>query len=51
MDNSVNSKGCSPNDLTARKLAWLLWYLPIVLIIVGSSWSRGKSGYGYQRLS
>ena len=42
MDNSVNSKGCSPNDLTARKLAWLLWYLPIVLVIVGSSWSRGR---------
>ena len=42
MDNSVDGKGCSPNDLTARKSAWLLWYLPIVLVIVGSSWNRGR---------
>ena len=42
MDSSVEGKGCSPNDLTGRKTAWLLWYLPIVLVIVGSSWNRGR---------
>lgn len=25
-----------------RKAAWFLWYLPIILVIVGSSWSRGR---------
>jgi len=42
MDGSVEGKGCSPNDLTVRKTAWLLWYLPIFLVIVGSSWNRGR---------
>jgi hypothetical protein len=42
MDSSVQGKGCSPNDLTGRKTAWLLWYLPILLVIVGSSWNRGR---------
>src|SRR5215831_7340181 len=30
-------------DLTGRRSAWLLWYLPIALIIVGSSWNRGRA--------
>jgi hypothetical protein len=42
MNNSSGSGGCSPNDLTGRKTAWLLWYLPIVLVIVGSIWNRGR---------
>ncbi|MGE5323667.1 MAG: hypothetical protein ACM3SW_12425 [Actinomycetota bacterium] len=33
---------CAPNsnanDLTSRKIAWLLWYLPAALVIAGFSW-------------
>lgn len=42
MDNRSDSEGCSANDLTARKTAWFLWYAPILLVIVGASWSRGR---------
>jgi len=42
MDNSVEGKGCSPTDLTGRKTAWLLWYVPIIFVIVGSGWNRGR---------
>ena len=42
MDNSVGSKGCSPGDLTGQKAAWLLWYLPIVLLVAGLNWDRGR---------
>ena len=42
MDYDSGSKECSENDLTGRKAAWLLWYLPIMLVIVGFSWSRGR---------
>jgi hypothetical protein len=42
MENSTGCKGCSQNDLIERKSAWLLWYVPILLVIVGSSWSRGR---------
>ena len=42
MDNSADGKGCSTNDLTGQKTAWLFWYAPILLVIVGSSWSRGR---------
>jgi len=30
-------------DLIRLKTAWLLWYLPIFLVIVGSSWNRGRA--------
>jgi hypothetical protein len=42
MDYCSGFKGCSPNDLTGKKSAWLLWYLPIVLVIVGLSWNRAR---------
>ena len=42
MDNRGDSKECSANDLTGRKTAWFIWYVPILLVIVGSSWSRGR---------
>jgi hypothetical protein len=42
MDNSCNSGECSTKDLTGRKAAWFLWYVPILFVIVGSSWSRGR---------
>jgi hypothetical protein len=43
MENPRGSSECSKNDLTGRKSAWLLWYLPIVLVIIGSSWNRGRA--------
>lgn len=36
------SKNCSPSDLTTRKIAWLLWCLPIVLLIIGASWASER---------
>ena len=42
MDNGGGSKGCSPGDLTGQKAAWLLWYLPIALLVVGLNWNRGR---------
>ena len=42
MDNAGGSKECSPGDLTGRKAAWLLWYLPIALLVVGLNWDRGR---------
>src|SRR5215469_3413119 len=42
MDNRGGSKGCSPDDLTGKKAAWLLWYLPIALLVVGLNWDRGR---------
>jgi hypothetical protein len=42
MDNSTGSEGCSQNDLLGRKAAWLLWYFPILLVIVGFNWSHGR---------
>jgi hypothetical protein len=42
MDNSCGSSECSARDLTGRKTAWLFWYVPVLLVIVGSSWSRGR---------
>jgi hypothetical protein len=42
MENSGGSTQCSARDLTGRKTAWFLWYVPILLVIVGSSWDRGR---------
>jgi hypothetical protein len=43
MDNPCGgSAECDSKDLIGRKAAWLFWYVPIVLVIVGSSWSRGR---------
>jgi len=42
MDNGCGSGECSAKDLTGRKTGWFLWYLPILLVIVGSSWNRGR---------
>jgi hypothetical protein len=42
MDNSHGSRGCSPGDLTGQKAAWVLWYLPIILLVVGLNWDRGR---------
>ncbi len=42
MKNCCNPSDCSPNDLTGRKTAWLLWYVPIAILVVGASWTRGR---------
>ena len=42
MDNPCGSSECFARDLTGRKTAWLFWYVPILLVIVGSGWSRGR---------
>jgi hypothetical protein len=41
-DSGSSTKGCSPDDLTGGWAAWFLWYAPILFVIVGSSWSRGR---------
>src|SRR5712691_2105438 len=41
MKNCGTPSDCSPNDLTGRKAAWYLWYLPIALLLVGLFWTRG----------
>jgi len=30
------------NDLTAKKAAWLLWYIPAAVVLLGSFWARGR---------
>jgi hypothetical protein len=42
MDNPCGSNECWAKDLTGRRTAWLLWYVPIILVIVGSGWNRGR---------
>jgi hypothetical protein len=42
MDNPCGSSECSSRDLTRQRTAWLFWYVPVLLVIVGSSWSRAR---------
>src|SRR5439155_13712162 len=42
MKNCCTPTDCSPNDLTGRKAAWYLWYLPIARLLVGLFWTRGR---------
>ena len=42
MKNCCNPSDCYPSDLTSRKTAWFLWYVPIAMLVVGSSWTRGR---------
>jgi len=42
MDNACGSSDCSARDLTRQRTAWLLWYLPILLVIVGLNWNRAR---------
>jgi len=42
MKNCCNPSNCSQNDFTGRKTAWFLWYVPIAILVVGSSWTRGR---------
>ncbi|MGA2369388.1 MAG: hypothetical protein ACLPPV_02840 [Candidatus Korobacteraceae bacterium] len=31
------------HDLVSSKLAWLLWYVPLTVFIVGTFWGRGRA--------
>ncbi len=42
MNNCCGSSGCSPSDLTSKRAAWFLWYLPIGVLLAGLFWSRGQ---------
>jgi dienelactone hydrolase len=42
MKNTCGPKESSTLDLTGRRTAWVLWYVPILLVIVGLSWNRGR---------
>jgi len=35
-------KSCANADLVSSRLAWLLWYLPLAVFIVGAFWARGR---------
>lgn len=41
MGDSSESGKASGRDLTHGVSAWLLWYLPIGLLIAGGTWQRG----------
>src|SRR5262249_16343275 len=30
------------NDLTIKKAAWLLWYIPAAAVLLGSFWAQGR---------
>lgn len=34
-------EACAPEDLAGRKVAWLVWGLPNLLIFTGIFWSAG----------
>lgn len=38
----MDSNECSAKDLIGRKAAWFFWYVPILLVVLGASWSRGR---------
>ena|SRR2546425_9338280 len=42
MKNCCGSSGCSPGDLTSKRAAWFLWYLPIGVLLAGLFWNRGR---------
>jgi hypothetical protein len=42
MKNCCDPSECSSNNLTSRKTAWFLWYVPIAILVVGSLWTRGR---------
>jgi hypothetical protein len=43
MENPYGTNECSAKDLTGRRTAWFLWYAPIIVVIGGSGWSRGRA--------
>ncbi len=43
MNRSCESDKVSGRDLTRGVSAWLLWCLPIVLLLVGGAWPRGMA--------
>ncbi|MDE2085818.1 MAG: hypothetical protein KGK06_09125 [Xanthomonadaceae bacterium] len=43
MNHSVESDQSFTRDLTCGGSAWLLWYLPVALLVAGGTWQRGGS--------
>lgn len=43
MNNPCETGGTSARDLTRGTSAWLLWCLPIALLLVGGAWHRGMA--------
>ncbi len=43
MNDSREPDGASARDLTRGVSSWLLWYLPIALLIAGGAWPRDHS--------
>jgi hypothetical protein len=33
---------CANNDLVGSKTAWFVWYVPLVLFVIGAFWSAGR---------
>lgn len=44
VDGAQESK--DDRDLTRGMPAWLLWCLPVALLIAGGAWPDGRRGYG-----
>lgn len=42
MGNPCADNSGGQHDLVSSKLAWLLWYLPLAVFIVGTFWQRGR---------
>ena len=36
------SENCPKNDLSGKKIAWLIWGLPMALLLIGVFWSRTR---------
>lgn len=43
MGNPCADNSGGQHDLVSSKLAWLLWYVPLAVFIVGTFWARGRA--------
>ena len=39
---NVMSETCASNDLAAKKIAWLLWCVPSLVLVLGWFWSEAR---------
>ena len=42
MANPCASDSDAKHDLISSKLAWLLWYIPLAVFILGAHWEKGR---------
>jgi hypothetical protein len=42
MANPCASNSGAEHDLISSKLAWLLWYIPLAVFLVGTFWEKGR---------